>query len=135
MSGNSFLNLLQNIPPGNDRQQAKPYVKEQYSHIRVQKCTEKVIVKCKVYGHENREKYHAGFSVQQNQNPTDDHQKIHTKSVVEKITRNIDLLMKRIFCVIGIDAEEKHQDDQSEKKVVVFVAFEAFVCWFHRIKI
>jgi len=88
-----------------------------------------------MYGHKNREKNHAGFSVHQNQNPTDNHQNIYTKSIVEKITRNIDLLMKRIFGVIGIDAEEKYQDNQSEKKVIVFVVFEASVCWFHRIKI
>lgn len=81
-----------------------------------------------MYCYKNGEENNTCFSVKQYQNPTDNDQRIDSECVVEKIAWNIDLLMQRILYPVCIDAEEKHQNDKSEKKVIIFVVCETSVC-------
>lgn len=59
----------------------------------------------KMYRYKYRKQNNAYFTEKHYQNPADYHQNINTECVIEKIARNIDLLMQRIFYVICIDTE------------------------------
>ena len=79
-----FLQPFQIIPSGNDCQKSQTDVEKQSGDIGIKKCTEVIMMQSKMHSHQNREQNNAQLSEKQNQKPTDNHQRIHTKSVIEK---------------------------------------------------